>query len=133
VHEHREGPDDVETRRDLDRADLAGDQSRGLGLEAGLAQLLQALGQHRRPHLHAVVVTAVEIRDDGDAAAQRAAADVEQPVVRLQPLRAQERHLEIALQLPELDRADEMMPPDAPVQGQHAAPHHPLKAIHLES
>jgi hypothetical protein len=63
-----------------------------------------------RPHVDARVPAGAEVLDDRDAAAQRAAPEVEHAVVGLQARGAQEPDLEVALELPLRPRADERVP-----------------------
>src|SRR3954469_15449493 len=106
--EDRLGPGEVELAAEcLEVEALVGAQRRLLLDEAVARKLDFARGlEHVRVLLDAVVIAAVEVADEVDAAAQGAAADVEEGVLRLEALRLQVVELRLAVLLPLLDVAD---------------------------
>jgi NAD(P)-dependent dehydrogenase (short-subunit alcohol dehydrogenase family) len=123
VEQHGERPGDVDGVLELHLGGALGvDQQRALVLQPGLGQLLARLLQHLRARLDAGVVAGLQVVDQRDAAAQRAAADVEQARSSFQPVRGQELELEAALHLPAVGRADERVPPGGTASEQKATP-----------
>jgi hypothetical protein len=111
VDQHRERPGDVELPAEVEFCKpLAVHELGLLADEPAVCQFTAALVEHLAAHLDARVVTWIEIVDERNATAQRAAAEVEQLVVRKQTSFPEEVDLESPFHLPEVGRPYERVP-----------------------
>ena len=111
MEEHGKGPRVVEPAFEMNFGEWAAeDERRRLVLQAVLGELRPRFRLDLRANVDAGVVAGIEILDDRDPAAECPTADVDESAVDGELVRFEEMDLECALLLPEVRRADELVP-----------------------